>query len=145
MQFCGQQGGFVDVGRFDLLARQTNGVAEIDAAKITPGVAKVLRDRVALKDLMISIREIRTKLEALRSNPITAFLHIQFVDNALNDAHRTIKMAMPWGPCVLCDQRARGCRLCRPEGCKKNLGWLPRLRWKNRNITPDDLKKPDPK
>lgn len=106
-----------------------------DAVK--PKVGDSIRmGRAVLESIMRDINAICRRLEnTATQTDWLAFGEVQSMTIGLQNVRREIRAAAPHGPCVHCNQR--GCKVCKPIGVERGLGWLPRNRYE---MSPEKLK-----
>ncbi len=86
--------------------------------------------RAALESLMRDLNAIKSRLEQIaKETDWLAFEHVQSLGLGLDNVRRQIRAAAPHAPCHHCNQSGRGCRICKPTGGSRGLGWLPRSRF----------------
>lgn len=111
----------------------------VDKGDLRPNVERTLADgRAACEAIMRELNAIATRLEQIAAETDwLSFAHVQTFRIGLDAMRRQIRSVAPHAPCHHCEQK--GCRICKPTGAKRGLGWLPRDRFE---MDPDKLKIP---
>jgi hypothetical protein len=107
---------------------------------VVPNVALALSNGQALcGSIMRDINAIKSRLEQIaKDTEWLAFAEVQSIGISLDNARRAIRAATPYAPCHHCKQTGKACRVCKPTGGRKGLGWLPRNRF---DMDPDKVKR----
>lgn len=105
-------------------------------ADVKPEIGRTIADgRATCETIMRQINALATRLEQVAAETEwLAFAHAQSFRIGLDSVARQIKAAAPHAPCHHCKQR--GCKVCKPTGASRGLGWLPRDRFE---MGPDKL------
>lgn len=88
-----------------------------------------------LEDLIRTLHTVNRKLDSFVEIPGTDFVAPDLVRSALQDCIRTLRAAVPMGPCGRCwgKQPDTDCSACRSPRTGTVVRWLPRIRYKQQS------------